>query len=507
MPSRPDSPILLGIDIGSSSTKGVAVDLQGGLRARSRRPHGIDHPCSGWAEMDAERIWWRQTCEVLRDLVLQLGSDASQVVGIGVCSIGASFVPVDRLGRAVRPAILYGIDSRARDLIAPIERRYGRDELLTRSGRLPSTQSVGLKLLWLLENEPQVWTQSDRLVSPVGFVTERFCGQSALDRHTALAWDPLFDAVALDWDLERVRDLLGPCPPQLPRLAWPGDRLGIMHADIARELGLPGGVAVACGTADVLAESLGSGVRDEGDMMVMYGSTLFTLQRVDHFRAAAPLWPSVAWAADQPTLMTGTSNAGSLLSWFSQALAPGEDPAALYAAAEALGPGAEGLLCVPYLQGERAPVADPLARGLFLGMSPRHTRAHMLRALLEGIAFGFSRILRQYAQAGASPSRLFATGGGLRVPLWPQLMADVTGLPQFRARLPEGAALGAAMLAAVASGLSPTPLDVPAAWAQPAGRVEPRDEGRERYARLTALQAEAYDRNAALMHQLVDLER
>jgi xylulokinase len=337
-------------------------------------------------------------------------------------------------------------------------------------------------------------------------VTQRLCGRAALDFHTALAWDPLLDATVMDWDRDRVSDLLGLPASRLPVLAWPGERVGTLRSDIAGELGLPSGVAVACGTADVLAESLGSGVRDVGDMMVMYGSTLFTLQRVAEFRPAVPLWPSVACAADQPTLMTGTSNAGSLLTWFAEEIAPGADLSKLYASADAVGPGAEGLICVPYLQGERAPVADPLARGLFLGLSPRHNRAHMLRALIEGVAFGFSRILKQYAAAGQAPRRLFATGGGLQVPLWPQLMSDVTGLPQFQARLPEGAALGAAMLAAFASGQAGSICEMPADWVAPAGRMEPREEGRERYARLTALQEEAYESTASLIHRLGQLQ-
>jgi xylulokinase len=509
-----ERPILLGVDIGSSSIKGLAVDADGQVLASLRRAHAIDHPQPGWAEMDAEAVWWQGTWAVLRDLAQGLGPRAAQVAGIGLCSIGASVVPVDRHGQCLRPGILYGIDSRASGLIAAIEARYGRESLLGRAGRLPSTQSVGLKLAWLRHAEPEVWARSARVLSPVALVCERLCGVAAIDPHTALAWDPLVDArrlalhardhpTGLAWDEGAVLDLLGERRPMLPDMAWPGERLGGLAPARAAELGLPAGIAVACGTADVLAEALGAGVSQEGDTMVMYGSTLFVLQRVARFAAHAPLWPSVALAPDQPTLMTGTSNAGSALAWFESAFGVTDGLGSLLDQADAVGPGAAGLLCLPYLNGERAPIFDPLARGLYLGLSGRHTRAHLLRALLEGIAHGFAHLLELAEAAGARPQRLVATGGGLHLPLWLQLMSDVTGRPQEIARLPEGAALGAAGLAAMAAGVFAKDLaGLPSSWTRPVRRIEPRADSRDRHAAMGALYREAYLANAGLMHRL-----
>jgi len=493
--------------------------------ASLRRAHAIDHPQPGWAEMDAEAVWWRGTCAVLRDLAQSLGPRVADVTGIGLCSIGASMVPVDRHGQALRPGILYGIDRRASGLIDEIEARYGRASLLARSGRLPSTQSVGLKLAWLRRAEPEVWARSARVLSPVALVCERLCGVAAIDPHTALAWDPLVDArrLASDpsvdprqprfdpepgagtlcWDQATSIELLGEGRPAFPDLAWPGDRLGSLSTARARELGLPAGIAIACGTADVLAESLGAGIACEGDTMVMYGSTLFVLQRVARFAAHAPLWPSVALAADQPTLMTGTSNAGSALTWFDASFGTGDGLDSLLEEADAVGPGAAGLLCLPYFDGERAPIFDPLARGLYLGLSGRHTRAHLLRALLEGIAHGFAQLLELAESAGARPQRLVATGGGLHLPLWLQLMSDVTGRPQDTARLPEGAALGAAGLAAMAAGVfARDRAGLPSSWTRPVRRIEPRADSQHRHAAMAALYREAYQANAGLMHRL-----
>lgn len=505
---RAGRPILLGVDIGTSAIKGLAVDVDGQVLASLRRAHTIDEPLPGWAEMDSEVVWWQGTCAVLRDLARALGPQVTRVAGIGLCSIGASFVPVDREGQTLRPGILYGIDRRASGLIEPIEARYGREQLLSGAGRLPSTQSVGLKLAWLRDAEPEIWSRSARVLSPVALVGERLCGVAAMDPHTAMAWDPLFDAQGLTWDQGRLLDLLGARHPDLPRIAWPGARIGGLTPRCAAELGLPSGIAIACGTADVLAESLGAGITGEGDMMVMYGSTLFVLQRVTRFAAHAPLWPSVALGPSQPTLMTGTSNAGSALTWLGSALGFDDGFSALVEEADAVGPGAEGLLCLPFFNGERAPIFDPMARGLYLGLSGRHRRAHLLRALIEGVAHGFAELIDLVEASGNPSKRLVATGGGLHLPLWLQIMSDVSSRSQEIARLPEGAALGAAGLAAMAAGLFPNAMDgLPSTWTLPSGRVHPRADSQGSHQAMRALYREAYQVNAGLMHRLARFAR
>jgi xylulokinase len=283
---------------------------------------------------------------MVRELLRQPSVDARAVAGIGLCCIGASFVPVGVRGRALRPGILYGIDSRATAQIDRLNRDFGEARLLSLTGRRLSSQSVGPKIAWLRQCEPAIWARTHRLLTPAALITGRLCGREAVDAHTALSFDPLFDASAGRWDPSMCAHLLGD-GPTLPEIAWPGERLGTLTPKAARQLGLPVGVPVACGTADVLAEAIGAGVRQVGDLMVMYGSTLFLVQRVRRFGASPPLWPSTYLDSGQPTLLAGTSNAGSLLAWFDREFAGGQGLDALLEQASHIPAGCGGLLCLP----------------------------------------------------------------------------------------------------------------------------------------------------------------
>jgi xylulokinase len=494
--------VFVGVDIGSSAVKALAVCEDGRVVATVRRPTRIDHPRPGRAEMDAEHVWWGGSVEAIRELLGRPGVDPESVAGIGVCCIGASVVPLGARGRALRPGILYGIDSRATAQIERLNRELGDARLLAATGRRLSSQSVGPKIAWLRETEPAVWARTRRLVTPAALVTGRLCGREAVDPHTALSFDPLYDPATGRWDPAMRERLLGEGGPALPEIVRPGERLGTLTARAAEHLGLPVGVPIACGTADVLAEALGAGVRRVGDLMVMYGSTLFLVQRVRRFGASPPLWPSVYLDADQPTLLGGTSNAGSLLAWFDREFAEGRGLDALLAQAERIPPGSEGLLCLPYFEGERAPIFDPMARGMFVGLTPRHTRAHLLRALLEGIGFGFRHLLESFVQAGQPPRRLLATGGGTGVPLWMQIMSDVSGHAQQVRSVPQGAALGAAYLGALAAGAFDRQRPLPPSWITTDRPVRPRAAAQRQYERMYPVFLEAYRASAATMHRL-----
>lgn len=495
------SHLFVGVDIGSSATKAVLLDETGALVASTRREHEISTPHPGWAEMDAERDWWGGACETIGSLLQQGSVEGRRVAGIGVCGVGASFVPVDVSGRTLRPAILYGIDSRASEIVSSLRDELGDQFLLRSTGRLLSSQSVGPKVNWLRQHEPSVWNETTQILTPASLVAHRLCGSSGLDYHTALSFDPLFDATRFVWHEDMCDRLVGP-QFKLPRVMAAGECVGVLHAQAAKVTGLPQGIPVACGTADVVAEALGAGVSRLGDMMVMYGSTLFLLERTPTLQASPPLWPSIFLDQSQPTLLTGTSNAGSLLAWFRREFVrtPSEFHE-LLAQASALAPGAEGLLCVPYFAGERAPVFDPMARGLFLGMTARHTRAHMLRALVEGIALSFRHLSDVFEAGGQAPERLLASGGGVQIDLWTQTMSDVVGLPQYIPSHTGGAALGAAYLGAQACGLARLGDAMPETWLAGSKKITPQYD-RAYYDDLYSMYLESYGATRDLMHQL-----
>lgn len=498
--------IFIGVDIGSSATKALAVREDGRVLASIRRPHSISYPRPGWAEMDAERDWWGGMTEAVRQLLRAPDVHMNELAGIGVCGIGASLVPVGAAGQALRPGILYGIDSRASAEIRALNEQFGEERLFAQTGRRLSAQSVGPKIAWLRHAEPQVWRATARLLTPISFITRGLCGAEVIDLHSALTFDPLFDPSTGNWDAAMCDAVLG-SGTLLPSIGRPGDRIGRVTADAATATGLPMGLPVACGTADVVAEALGAGVREVGDMLVMYGSTLFLLGRVASFKSQSTLWPSMFLSASEPTLLAGASNAGSLLAWFEREIAGSGGLEPLLAQAALLPPGADGLLCLPYFFGERAPIYDPDARGLFLGLTGRHTRAHLLRALMESIAFSFRHLLDTFFQAGHTPRRLFGSGGGVRSPLWPQLMTDISGIPQQINPAKEGAALGAALLGAHAGERLDASAGLPAGWGGDARQVMPDLANAAKYDALYALFLKAYSVNVDLMHKLADSAR
>ena len=493
--------LFIGIDLGSSAVKALLVHADGRIGGAVRLPHAIDHPRPGWAEMDAERIWWGLSMRAVAQLLASTAVPSEAIAGIGLCGIGASFVPVDADGCALRPGILYGIDNRAVAQIERLNRELGEQQLLSATARRLSAQSVGPKILWLRENEPEVWRRTAWIASPVAYVTARLCGRFMIDVHTALSYDPLFSPSTMTWNPAIRESMLGD-GPRLPDVGWPGAACGTVNRSAARLTGLREGTPVACGTADVVAEAVGSGVGSVGDLLVMYGSTLFLLERVTQFAPRPPLWPSYLLGSEQPTLLTGTSSAGSLLDWFMREFGGADRLQDLVEQAQRIAPGADGLLCLPYFAGERAPIFDADARGMLIGLSHEHSRAHVLRALLEGIAFSFRHNLCALATAGQPPERLFASGGGSRIPLWRQVMSDVSGLPQQVCRVAEGGALGAAYLGAIAAGAFDAAGSLPQPWMAGGSSVQPDAAAAERYSELYPLYLHAYQSNRDLLHAL-----
>jgi xylulokinase len=497
-------PYLLGIDIGTSSTKGVLVELDGRVVSHARIEHDVSLPRPGWAEMDAEVIWWDESVRVIRSLLSQSGIEPGAVAALGMSSIGASFVPIDSTGVALRPGILYGIDTRALAEIAEIEARFGAERILACTGRGLSTQSVGAKLLWFRKNEPERWKRAVRFDSPVSFVTARLTGRHCIDYHTALSFHPLFDAGANDWDPIACRDLLG-TRDSLPEVAWPQEVVGKITDEAAKATGLRAGMPVVCGTSDVIAEAVGAGVTEPGETLVMFGSTLFLVRIEDRFGAPPPLWPSYYVRPGLATVLAGTSTAGAIIQWFRRELmGDGDDEqfARLLVRAQSLAPGAEGLLALPYFAGERSPIFDPRASGLLIGLSLRHSSANVLRALLESIAMSFRHNVESMAHSGHSTGRHVASGGAANLPLLMRLCADVSGVPLSINGRRDAAPLGAAYLAGLGASAFNDFSVLRDQWTLEDEAVIPNPSVRADYDQLFRIYLDAYSQNAAAMHEL-----
>jgi xylulokinase len=488
---------VLGIDMGTGSTKGVLARPDGTIVATASRPHSMSLPRPGWAEMDAEQDWWGDIAALARELVP--AAEGGRIAGVCVSGLGPCVLVCDGELQPLRAGILYGIDMRATREIDELTERYGEAAIVEHGGKALSTQAVGPKLLWIRRNEPDVWERTRRWYSAHSFVVGRLTGEYVLDHHTASQCDPLYALAANDWNREWAQDIAPGV--ELPRLAWPGEVVGEVHAQAAEATGLPAGTPVAAGTVDAWAEAFSAGVRAPGDLMLMYGSTMFFVQVLDALSSHPGLWTTAGVEPGSYTLAAGMATSGSLTGWV-QELAGGAPFEALVSEAAGTPPGADGLVVLPYFAGERTPIFDPQARGVIAGLTLRHGRGHLFRAVYEGIAFGIRQILEFIDGAVGPASRVVAVGGGTQGGLWTRIVTDVTGREQLLPEETIGAGYGDALLAAVASGLAPADAD----WSRIAGRVEPDPANRERYDELYATYLELYPATREQVHRLAAMQ-
>ena len=417
------SGLLLGVDIGTSSSKGVLARPDGEVVATAERPHELSLPRPGWAEHDAEGVWWADFVSICRELLPQADEAPAAVCASG---IGASLLPADEDGRPLRPAILYGIDTRAEREIEELNERYGQKDLLGRCGSVLTTQAVGPKLLWLRRNEPEVWEKTRKFFMANSFIAWRLTGEYVLDHHSASQCDPLYGVHEYGWIGDFSKEVAPGLP--LPRLLWPAEVVGEVTREASAATGLPAGTPVAAGTIDAWSEGASVGVQNPGDLMLMYGTTMFVIEVLREPLHHPGLWGTTGILPDTHNLAAGMATSGALTGWLKRI--SGDLPyETLTEEATAVPPGSGALVVLPYFAGERTPLQDPRARGLISGLTLSHGRGHLYRAMLEASAYGVRHIFEAMWEAGGG-ERLVAVGGGSKGGLWTQIVSDVTGRAQ-----------------------------------------------------------------------------
>ncbi|WP_329520922.1 FGGY-family carbohydrate kinase [Spirillospora sp. NBC_01491] len=485
-------PLLLGVDIGTSGAKGVLVTPEGEVVATAVRDHAVSSPHPGWAEHDARAVWWGGFTAITRELLAAVpGAD---VAAAGVSGIGPCALPATASGEPLRPAILYGVDTRAVAEIAEQTEAYGAETVLRRAGSPLTSQAVGPKLAWLRRHEPDVWARTRRLFMAASYLVHELTGAYVLDHHSASQCAPLYDSGANAW----IGDWAEEIAPglELPPLAWPGEIAGTVHAAAADETGLPAGTPVIAGTIDSWAEAVSVGVTAPGDVMLMYGTTMFLVEVLNARRTWPTLWGTVGVEPGTYCLAAGMATSGAVTSWLRDLT--GRPYARLVEEARAVGRGSDGLLMLPYFAGERTPLFDPSARGVVAGLTLRHGRGHLYRAALEGTAYGVRHNMETMREAGGEARRLVAVGGGTRGDLWPQIVSDVLGRPQSVPTYTIGASYGDALLAGRAVGL----VSDTSGWNPQAGTVEPDERATRDYDELYGLYRDLYPATAGIVHAL-----
>jgi xylulokinase len=449
--------VLVGIDVGTSGVKGLAIDAAGKVLAGAEAGYPLSTPRPGWAEQVPED-WWRATESVLA----QLRDAAGPPEGIGLSGQMHGLVALDAHDRVLRPAILWN-DQRTGAECSEIEQTVGLERLIELTGNRALTGFTAPKLLWLRRHEPDVYGRIARIALPKDYIRLRLCGEHATDVSDA-SGTLLLDVAERRWS-DEVLSALELERSWLPRVLESPELSG--HT--------PDGVPVAAGGGDQAAGALGVGVDRPGPVSVVLGTSGVVFAALERYQAdpqgrvhafchAVP----GAWHAMGVML----SAAGSLR-WLRTVLAPEVPDEVLVAEAAAWAPGAEGLVFLPYLAGERTPHADPDARGAFVGLSIRHDRGALVRAVLEGVAFGLRDSLDLVSALGRRPSLGRVSGGGARSELWLQIVASILELPLQRVAVDEGAAFGAAILGGVACGEWSDVRDAVEATVKPRELIEP----------------------------------
>lgn len=491
------SGLLLGVDVGTASTKGVLARPDGEVVATAERPHELSLPQPGWAEHDAEKVWWDDFVSVCRELLEGVDEGIAAVCTSG---IGACLLPADGNGNPLRPAILYGIDSRAEAEVEELNDRYGREALLSRCGSVCTTQAVGPKLLWLQRNEPEVWEKTRKFFMANSFISWRLTGEYVLDHHSASQCDPLYDLQEFGWIRDRAEEVAPGLP--LPRLLWPAEVVGEVTPEASEVTGIPAGTPVAAGTIDAWSEGASVGVQNPGDLMLMYGTTMFIIEVLEEALHHPGLWGTTGILPGTHDLAAGMATSGALTGWL-QKISGGISYEDLTEEAATVPPGSDALVVLPYFAGERTPLFDPKARGIISGLTIGHGRGHLYRAMLEATAYGVRHIFESMREAGAGGERLVAVGGGTKGGLWTQIISDVTGRPQDLPEQAIGAAYGDALLAARAVGLAGPDTD----WSRIVDTVEPDEANREIYDELYGVYRELYPATREQMHHLAGLQK
>jgi len=440
----------LGIDIGTFESKGVLADAEGVVIATATRPHQMLVPRPGWAEHRADEDWWGDFVSITRELLAISDLEPHAIDAVAASAIGPCMLPVDADGAPLMNGVLYGVDTRAAAQIASLSTQIGESAILETCGNALTSQSVGPKILWLKETHPDLYSRTARILTSTSYLTWKLTGEYVIDHYTAANFSPLYDVNRQEWTADLAPDILP--LDRLPQVRWSTEIAGHVTAEAAAETGLAEGTPVTVGTIDAAAEAASVGVQSPGEMMLMYGSTIFIIELTDHPVRDSRLWYAPWLFPGVHASMAGLATSGTLTRWFRDQLAEGATFEDLVLKAEASPKGAKGLLCLPYFSGERTPIHDPMAKGAFFGLDLTHTRGDMFRAVLEGIAAGTAHVMETYRELGAAPQQVYAVGGGTKNAVWLQATSDLGQVAQVVRERTIGASYGDAFLAAVAVG-------------------------------------------------------
>jgi xylulokinase len=495
---------LLGIDVSTTSNKALLIDPAGNVAGTASIENPLSTPLPLWSEQDP-LDWWQGTAASIRKVLQDTGITGEQVQAVGLTGQMHGLTLLDADGQVLRPAILWN-DQRTGPQCDEIRARLGKRRLIEITGNDALTGFTAPKILWVQENEPEVFARVRHILLPKDYVRYKLTGDFAMDVADA-AGTILIDIKTRAWSPEML-SALGIPLEWLPKTYEGPQITGVISAEAARATGLKAGTPVIAGGGDQAAGAVGSGAVQQGIVSLVLGTSGVVFATTNH-PFIEPEGRLHAFCHSVPGrwhLMGVMLSAAGSLRWYRDTFSPGTGYDELLEPAKAVPAGCEGLLFLPYLTGERTPHPDPLARGAFAGLTVRHGMPHLTRAVLEGVAYGLRDSFELIRAAGlASIRQVRVSGGGARSTFWRQILADVFNAELVTVNTTEVAAYGAALLAGVGSGTWADVDTACAATVRQTGCTTPDPAMVEKYERGYQLYRDLYPALKDISHRLNDL--
>ncbi len=450
----------LGMDVGTYESKGVLIDENAKVISVKSVSHGLENPKPNYFEHDAEKVWYNDICLLSKSLLADSGINPNDIKCVGMSGLSSDCLPVDKDGKPLRKAILYGIDARATNEMDELTRKWGEENVRKMFGRPLVSSDVAPKILWIKNNEPEVYANTNKFLTASSYLVFKLTGEYTIDRFLGLAsFNPLYNK---DGSPNKTM-CEGICKDsQLAKVMPTTDIAGYITEEASKATGLSEGTPVIVGGDDSGAEAISSGVVTVGDMMLQMGSTAYMILLTDKLYDDDRIWRESFIIPNSFDISAGTNTSGSLTRWIRDNLyfdfcelekKGGQNTyQVMMEKMKDVPIGSEGLVTLPYFAGERTPINDPNAKGIIFGLQLHHKREHLLRSAFEGICYSIKHHFDVFNEIGVSIKSLMVTGGGVKNPVWMQMLSDVTGITLTTPLVTVGASYGDALMAMIGVG-------------------------------------------------------
>ena len=501
--------IFIGCDIGTSGTKAVAVDIHGKILAKSYEPYGIIQLHTNWAEQNPD-VWLDASIKTIREVITQL-KDKNSIESLCISALyGGTGAMCGEDMTPIRPAIIW-MDRRAEKESQEIIDKFSQESIFKTSGNGVDSYFGYTKLLWVKKHEPDNWKKIKHILPIHSYIIYKMTGKLTVDYCSAGKMGGIYDYSHHCWSKDMCERLGIPFETLPQSFHSPSDIIGTLNSEYQEKLGLNHNVSVCAGTVDCIASMLSAGIVHAGDNAAILGTSL-NWGYIHKNRPNNPNLISMPYCI-QPSNYSytygGTSTAGALPRWFVQNFI-GSDDANSYNTleemilAQNIGPGANGLIILPYFMGERTPIWDEKATGVFFGLTLSHTKAHIYRALLESVAYSLRHVMESMTDTDILLEKIVLVGGGAKSIIWKQIFADVTGLPIVTPVQEIEAPLGDAFMAAIGSGQIHEYSNIES-WIQMNPAVFPNQKNHEQYEKYFNLYKELYPNLKMSMSKRIDM--